>query len=789
MCDSVASGDPTLHRIDHDHSHEHSDEHSHDHGPDDGQPRHAHLHITRRRFHGLLAGAASVAAAGMTARIVTGKTAHAAAQVAHAQSYDGLYPIPNAMHIHASFSEQHGSFESQISEASRNNVAKMLANPGQFVVWFTEHDWREMAHAAPTALTFADKQKSGGKVIAYQDKSQGSLSQKVFEFTTTDVTPFASAASQRSLHLLGQSGGASAAEVLVYANFNASRLNHRTNLAGQTVSVDILPVTADGIDTYLEIRVALSYRPATGTRPAGQYMLSYRLSAAPSSYSTQQLLGIVTKQVTPGAWQQVQLDPIADITQLWPDMLAIDNSFQDIWFGVSTQNQQVAEGYFANVVFTRTMTDSASILANQQTIKNTLSTTYPGITLPRGREISFYDRHINGFGPGADEFIDYTANANAWSNSPGWQQTAGYVAQIQAAGGLASFNHPFGTGAQKPSALSSQDSTLLQVFASLLQYDVCGADILEVGFQERGGSTVDGGTKVVADIAHHFALWDMLSRNSRWITATGVSDNHIGLAKQWARDQNRFLTYPWAPSPAEADQLAALSSGRAYVGELGSFTGLLDLQVDNVVAMGQVSIIAGLTSRTLTVIAAGLPTGSTVNVVQGPIDCPGAATTSPGTVVVGSFPDVAFATGTAQLTIDTTASTFVRVTVVTSAGRTVAFSNPIYLINGVPARAVPANRLAADSGGGSTGTPTPTPTTTTPTSTDTSTGTSTATSTDTSTGTSTATSTDTSTGTSTATSTDTSTGTSTATSTATSTDTSTGTSTDTSTPTGTPTTS
>jgi hypothetical protein len=300
------------------------------------------------------------------------------------------------------------------------------------------------------------------------------------------------------------------------------------------------------------------------------------------------------------------IDPAATsdcVRRLWPDLIAEDNSLQDLWLGATSVNARPAEGYFGNLRFARTKTSMADVLATQQSIKKKVAARYPGIVLPRGREISYFDRHLNAFGPGADYPPDYSGYPDAWSNSPGWTESTAYARAAQKQGALVSFNHPFGTAAKAVSPDSQQDSCLLKVFEDTHIHDICGADILEVGFQERGGSSIDGGTKVVADIHHHLALWDMHSRNSRWVTGTGVSDDHTGGANQWINNKNRFLTYPWAASAGEGDLLAALSAGRAFVGELGTFAGLLDLRVDGVVAMGQVSIRPGLASRVLTVIA------------------------------------------------------------------------------------------------------------------------------------------------------------------------------------------
>jgi hypothetical protein len=649
--------------------------------------------MSRRGFAGLVAGFTAAATVGVD-RLWTGAIAASAAPVVPptVHSYDGLVPVANAMHIHSSFSEQHASLESQVSEAfgNRNNIV----NPGQIVMWQTEHDWREVAHGAPQHIAFTSltRELVGGKAVIWQQQISGLLLNPKMEIVFDQVSPFDATPGRGAMHLVAQGTGVGLGTLLAYPNFSNSRISHRTNVAGQTISIDVLPKAVDGVTSWMELRVELSYRPPIGNRPAGQYQLSYRFGGSQASVQQQQLLGIVTVPAVPGQWQQFDLDLTSDIAKIWPDMIAEDNSVQDLWLGLSSQSASNGEGYFGNLRFTRSRTANADILATQAAMKAELVARYAGVWLPHGREISFFDRHVNSFGDGAAYLPDYSSYAGAWSNSPGWVESTGFVAQVHAMGGLASFNHPFGTNAKAPTVGPALQAGLARVFADTFTYDLCGADILEVGFQERGGVTIDGGTVVVADMRTHLALWDMHSRNSRWVTGTGVSDNHTAGVKQWAKDKNRFLTFPWAASYQEADLIAALSAGRVFVAELGSFTGALDLQVDGYVPMGAVSVRPDLTTRSLTVFAYNLPKSSTVKIVQGPIDNPGLATPGSGTTVVATLPATAFTTGSATIAIDTNLSSFVRCEVTALAARTVAFSNPIYLLTGPPARPIPVNR-------------------------------------------------------------------------------------------------
>jgi hypothetical protein len=634
--------------------------------------------LTRRHFGGLLIGAAGFATVG---RMFQGATGAHAAPVVNAA---GLTPVANAMHIHTSFSEGPGSLHAQLSEAARNNIS---------VLWKTDHDWREVAHGAPQRISFTSltKELIAGKPLVWQAKLSGTFAEHNGGIVTSPASPTDPNPTPGALWVRARSAGAAAAAHRYYANFNAPRQSQRTNLAGQSLHIDLYPTHADGTNSYLELLMSVSYHPASGGRPAGRYQLSYRFGQRAPGYDKQQLLGIVYRNVTPGHWQQVTVDPVSDIRALWPDLVAEDNNLFDFWLGATSQNTTLTEGYFDNLQFTRTATRPDQVLTIEHTIKAAYASLYPNIQLPRGREISFYQQHLNGYG--AALIPDYSATPNVFPHDPGWTASTQITQQLHAAGALVSFNHPFGTGLNPPTDAASQAAALLRVFSDLYTNAVCGADILEVGYQQRGDMKINT-TVVSADIGTHQELWDMLSRNGFYLTGNGVSDNHGGTAGSWSKEADRFITYTWAKSTSETDQLTALAAGRVYVGELASFSGLLDLLIDDTVPMGAVSIKPSVTTRQLRIIATGLPTGSVVQLLQAPVDYPGIATVSSAKHILQTLPASAFTTGSTTTTIDTHRSSFIRLNVLNSTGRTIAFSNPIWLLSETSRRPIPTARLA-----------------------------------------------------------------------------------------------
>ena len=83
-----------------------------------------------------------------------------------------------------------------------------------------------------------------------------------------------------------------------------------------------------------------------------------------------------------------------------------------------------------------------------------------------------------------------------------------------------------------------------------------------------------------------------MARAGRFVTATGVNDDHEGLVQSWSPRTNRFSTGVWASSLDDAGVREALLRGRAWGVEIepNNTVDLLDLAVDDVVPMGSVSI-------------------------------------------------------------------------------------------------------------------------------------------------------------------------------------------------------
>jgi len=260
------------------------------------------------------------------------------------------------------------------------------------------------------------------------------------------------------------------------------------------------------------------------------------------------------------------------------------------------------------------------------------------------------------------------------------------VAAIHASGGAASWNHPFGSG--QP-AIASADQLVQrrrQVFTDMMAVGAYGVDALEVAYFSRGG----------ANMRAHLDLWDTFLRNLVLLTGTGANDDHAG--GSWGRLKNGFHTVTLSSDATQESLVQAIGAGRASFGHTGlAPQSVLDLELDDGAVMGQVSTSAAI-ERTLTVFAAGLPTGSGVRIVQGMVDRAGTSQPDPLVQTLGSvLPASRFSTGSVQVPFSASgAGTYLRVEVIGADGTSVvAGSNPVFALpSGVPTGvSIPSARL------------------------------------------------------------------------------------------------
>jgi hypothetical protein len=603
-------------------------------------PADDHDNWSRRKFLGVagaVGGAASLpgwlwlpraAAAGATPATLTGKL-----------------PIRTAMHVHGSWSEGAGSWQAQYDQANANAID---------VMYMTDHDYRAMGLYYATSLVGA----------TWLFSSTGSFAQHATTVNGGSIRVLAESSSSTA--------GATATMALNpdVANWAFNRL--RTGISGTVLTQKIASASLTNGAKY-ELVVLLSYHPATGGRPAGQYRLVYRFCGPAGRWTEDGGLTGVVRAPAPTSGSSQVLDLTADVAKIWPDMVAIDHCLFGFAFNAISKNRgSVADITVDSLTITRKRASAAAIIADQKAIVAAYAPDYPNVKAHRQTEVSLSEPHMNTFGM-AQWLPDYsTLSAD---HDTRYLQI---VNQVHGMGGIISYNHPFGDEMGPLLSASDRITKRRQLFQSMNATHAFGCDILEVGYAVRGQ----------VDAATHIGLWDTFSRNGNWLTGNGVSDDHSG--QGWGTMTNGFITGLWAATRSDADLATALRSGRAFTAHLGQYPNAqIDLVVDGTVRMGKISV-SSKTSRQLTIFAANVPAGCTVQLICGPVDY--SANTDPGTSVVRSFAPSALTNGKVTVSVGTSTDCFYRVQVVTSVGDVIGTSNPVWLLRQAPAAGIPAAR-------------------------------------------------------------------------------------------------
>ena len=620
--------------------------------------------------HGLsrrnvLYGGAVLAAAGVLARgRRPARPVQTVARTAGPVVYGGATAFTMAMHIHSSFSEQTGSMDAQLAQAVANSVD---------VLWWTDHDHRmdslygASGSGSPLVMHFTGMTEAGW---TWQALHSSGLASSATQFVSSPYSPNDPVPGGSMYLAAAAKPSVSSAWAGLLANTMPSGWDIRENINGQSLSVDVLlkPGWSRG---HLEMLISTSYHPV-----GGFYSLSYRMvpGSGPVTSQANGSAGIITIPVS-SSWQTVTVTPEQDIASLFPTVDPRDFALWNIQFNAVSTGDPVS-GYFDYLRIKRALT-GGELLAQQQSMMSALARSYPAVTQQQGLEVSWRVPHVNWFGGNVfvPTYQGVAGTAKAYTSYV--QNTV--IPQIHQSGGLCSYNHPYGYSDIAEQSQSVQDSLLSQAAATLLGDKALGCDLIEVGYNLRQG----------VDLTHHIGLWDVLSRHALFLTGNGTSDDHFG--QNWAGLRNNWISAAWAASTGQPDLLAALAAGRAWCGAIG-YRGAIDMLVDGLVPMGAVSVSA-VTSRNLVLTATGIPSGGSVQLIQGTVDYTG---TTPDTSVAASFTgtDLVAGGGQVRTAVDTTRETFIRPQILDSAGTVIATGNPVWLLHKTPPGGIPAPRQA-----------------------------------------------------------------------------------------------
>lgn len=588
---------------------------------------------------------------------------------ARAVAANGTSAYSMAMHIHSSFSEQNGSMDGHLFQAAKNAVD---------VLWWTDHDHRMdgVGYRNVTHFTSFSEKGAAGQGGAWNwivVTSGPNTSASTGGIVSTPCSPNDPVAGG-ALHLVARSSSTSPAKYGYFADSHPAGWNYRDNLTGQSLLIDVF-LSSGWSHGYLELLVTTSFHPASRSRAAGNYTLSYRFTPGGTASRVANGNNGVIKVPITSAWQTATLTPSSDIAKLWPDLDYRDFAMWELNLSAVSTGDKV-QGYFDYLRFKRTSSGQA-LFSQQAAMQAALVSKYPSVAQRQGLEVSLVLPHLNWFGPNVTV---PTYAGITYKNYQSYLQNT-MIPQIHSTGGLASYNHPYGYDSPPELPQSQQDAMLSQTASALLANKVLGADLLEVGYKLRQGVNVN----------HHIALWDVLSRNALFLTGNGVSDDHAGT--NWQGIGNNWVTSVWAASTAMPDLLASLAAGRSWCGSLSKFRGALDLLVDGSVPMGAVSV-SSVTSRTLAASATGLPSGALLQVLQGAVDYAGQNGLTANTKLIGSYTAAQLASGQISQAVDTSVDSFLRTQVISSAGAIIATSNPVWLLRKPPPNGIPAPRAA-----------------------------------------------------------------------------------------------
>ena len=617
--------------------------------------------LTRRT---LLRMGASLAALGAGGGLLRPSRAGASMTPAGAVSaVTGEGAVSMAMHVHGSFSEGTASMEAHLQQAAASGID---------VLWWTDHNQRMAAHGYRQAVHFNGPVESeNGLAWTWSAYRSGSLAASTATWVTSPVSPYDSAPAG-ALRMRAVSSGA--AEALWRQDGKVQLDLTRTSLAGHRVLIDVLPLAVSS-KAWVGVEIITSYRPARDGRPAGVYRLSYRIGGgrAVGTKVRSTTKAIVTLAAPVGTWSRLDLDPARDLG----DVFGIDGRDASMYtVGVATcsATSAPAEAVFDNLSFTRSANQGQQPLVVQRELMAHYAGQFPSVVQHQGIEISHIVKHIGSYG-GTPTLPDLTG----WPVTPpnDMVETRRVVDAVHTTGGIASYNHPFGTGGNSLTE-AAQETARRKVARELIANSAVAADLFEVGYRVRGGVT----------LARHASVWDALSSNGVFLTGSGVSDDHSG--RDWLGQLLNFVTSVWTPSGTrdEGSLVQALRGGRAFFSDPARFRGTIDLLVDGAAPMGSVTVSTA-TTRSVRVLGSGWPAGSTFQVVDGLVGYAGTTSPDPqlrlSTVSAGAEVDVA-------LTVDTRTSRFVRVVVRDASGQEVALSNPVWLLRDQPPGGIPAAR-------------------------------------------------------------------------------------------------
>lgn len=570
------------------------------------------------------------------------------------------------MHVHGSFSEGVGSIDSHSFEAT---------DVGADVVWWSDHDFRITSYGHVSTFGFEDftepmpvdernvmrRRKAHARVKELSQVRDGVLAEGSAEFVAEHPREGA-----KSLRLHATSAEQDWAGYRFAIDADRGLLK-RPLASEVTLLLSVLPEALPA-DARVVVDVGLSEHAPREGLPLTTYQVRYVLDDAESAPHRDGTTFVVPVPFKKGEWNDLALPVSRDAVRGFSFVHGEDNSLVGISVGLEVRRGAKASARFDDLRIEQELS-GPPVFERQRKLIDAVARDYPKLRELQGVELSWVGHHLNEFSLDT-RVVDYDRLLAALGADAAGRElrdgiTRRMVDEIHARGGLVSFNHMYGTMMEG----SPPRSTREEVLAELSTQRVFGADILEVGYRDRGGRSLDD----------HLWVWDRLALDGLFLVGTGVSDSHGGPSQRWRTDQNNFLSWIYARSSEKADLLDGLRAGRVFFGDIVLFDGTVDLVTPSGARMGQI-VVRETASEDVEVRIDGLKDGDSVRMIVAGEEAARWTASGP------SFRQ------TQRVALDPSRPTVVRVAAYASDGTAKVLSNPITFLPQMPPAGIPAAR-------------------------------------------------------------------------------------------------
>jgi len=482
------------------------------------------------------------------------------------------------LHVHGSFSEGMGSIDSHSFEAAALGVDAIWWSDHDFRITSYEHvrrfrfeDWNARIDSGEPWVSRLARHRQGQKTIEPTQRIPGSTA----EFVAEPVFE-----GEKSFRVVTTHAGP---DFQAYPfELTADRMIHRRPLSGGIQLRVAVLAEEGGPDARAFVRLQTSEHAPRGESGLTTYSVRYVLANDATEPWREGTTFHVPLAYRPGEWNELVLPLTEDLARGFPSLPAGDSALYRILVGVESRAGATAAAAFDDLRIEHGE-EGPAMFARQREVIEEVAALYPEVRQFQGVEVSYASRHMNEFSL-EPELLDYEAlkgrvapdaddptllDENAFRR----EVARAAVAGARARGGLVSYNHLFGVALEGAKTRRTREEQL----DVMLRSEAFGADLLEVGYRDRGG----------ADLADHLWVWDEMALAGLRLVGTGVSDSHGGPDERWSGRPNNFVSWIYSGELEQAALLAGLRAGRVFFGDIERFDGRFDLVTDDGRRMGE----------------------------------------------------------------------------------------------------------------------------------------------------------------------------------------------------------